>query len=522
MEMIRRTKPLSVAMLFSFAALAMILSGCACMDTSPATVSIARTSSPPPAGACPQISQKDGASIYAMVFPTGNLETGVVMLEKTSPVEVNIDQPFDYIISATNLTTCPLEDVVVKDKLPDGFVIKSATPEAKVGNDGWAVWQLGQIPGGETRNIKVKAAATREGTFMHCANVTYNQLLCMTVAAVSPKLELTKQAPAEVLFCDPIPVTLVVKNPGTGMAKGVTVNDTLPAGLKTTTGEQSVSFDVGMLAPGESQTLTYTAKADKVGEYGSTAKASSAGGLSAEAAAKTIVRQPVLVITKEASDKQYAGRNIAYTITVENKGDAVAKALMITDTVPAGTSFVSASNNGAEVGGTIAWSVGDLAPGKKIEVKAVLRADQIARVSNTATAAAECADGVKATATTEILGIAAILLEVIDIEDPIEVGDNETYVITATNQGSLPDTNIQIVCTLEDAQSYVSATGDTSGTAKGKVITFAPLKSLAPGAKATWRAIVKAEKVGDIRIKVSMTSDQLTRPVEETEATNQY
>ena len=33
---------------------------------------------------------------------------------------------------------------------------------------------------------------------------------------------------------------------------------------------------------------------------------------------------------------------------------------------------------------------------------------------------------------------------------------------------------------------------------------------------------VKAAKAGDIRFKVTMISDELTRPVEETEATNQY
>ncbi len=42
-------------------------------------------------------------------------------------------------------------------------------------------------------------------------------------------------------------------------------------------------------------------------------------------------------------------------------------------------------------------------------------------------------------------GIAAVMLEVIDIEDPIPVGDTATYLITATNQGSAPQTNMKVV-----------------------------------------------------------------------------
>jgi uncharacterized repeat protein (TIGR01451 family) len=135
---------------------------------------------------------------------------------------------------------------------------------------------------------------------------------------------------------------------------------------------------------------------------------------------------------------------------------------------------------------------------------------------------ADCAPQVDASATTDIMGIPAILLEVIDIEDPIAIGGVQTYVITATNQGSAPATNVKINCSLESAQEYVSGDGPTAVTGKGDTISCAPYPSLRPGAKATWRVKVKALKAGDIRFKAVMTSDQLSRPVEETEATTQY
>jgi len=57
---------------------------------------------------------------------------------------------------------------------------------------------------------------------------------------------------------------------------------------------------------------------------------------------------------------------------------------------------------------------------------------------------------------------------------------------------------------------------------EGSTITFAPLSTLAPKGKATWRVVVTAVKAGDSRFKTTMITNQLTRPVEETEATRVY
>ena len=69
---------------------------------------------------------------------------------------------------------------------------------------------------------------------------------------------------------------------------------------------------------------------------------------------------------------------------------------------------------------------------------------------------------------------------------------------------------------------YRSSSGDTVGSFSADTVTFRPLASLAPKAKATWRVVVEATDEGDHRFKVIMNSDQLTRTVEETESTNFY
>jgi uncharacterized repeat protein (TIGR01451 family) len=107
------------------------------------------------------------------------------------------------------------------------------------------------------------------------------------------------------------------------------------------------------------------------------------------------------------------------------------------------------------------------------------------------------------------------------------VGQNETYTIVVTNQGSADDTNIKIVCEIPPQMSFVSAGGATPGTAQGNTVTFAPLPRLGPKERATFKVVAKGintagNDTADVRFKTTMTTDQTTSPVEETESTHIY
>lgn len=471
---------------------------------------------------CATLSTDGSQTMVVQAFPTGDVNSSLILLETSAPAEVVINQPFICKFKATNLTDCDLEDVVVTDKLPANLEVMASDPKAVLKEGNLAEWALGQLGPKESKTITVKVQPKDASDITHCAKASAVTSMCSTVKVVSPKLQLTKSTPASVLLCDPIPVKLVVSNTGTGAIKNIQVTDTLPAGLVMADGKAASSFTVPALAAGESKVFVFDAKATKTGEFKNTATATADGDMKAEAASSVVVRQPVLVITKEGTKTQFAGRTIDYTITVTNTGDAAAQNLVVSDPVPAGTTFVKASAGGKVVEGKVVWNVASLEPNGKTTVTFTVNTATAGKIVNTAKAEATCAAPVSASAETVVKGIPAILLEVVDVTDPIEVGAQETYVIKVTNQGNAPDTNIKIVCTLEDSQSYVSSSGATAGTASGQVITFAPLASLAAKQVAEWKVEVKAAKAGDIRFTTQLTSDMLTRPVQETEATNQY
>jgi len=491
--------------------------GCQCVTAEPGEPAPAPAAIDP---GCPTI-PPPGAITAAKAFPTGDRATSVILIEKIAPGEVSAGQEFEYQLKATNVTRQQVENVVVTEQFLENYKFQSSDPKAQMAGN-TAKWALGSLGAGESKTITVKGAAQKVGQIASCAEVTYKTQLCFNVPVVEPALKLVKKAPAEVLLCDVIPLEFIVTNGGSGVARNVTVIDNLPAGLATLDGRTTLTYGPCDLAPGASRQYNETVKAAKTGKYNNKAVAKADGGLTSDASTVTVVTQPVLQIAKKARAAQFVGRPIGYEVTVGNKGDAIARNVVVTDTIPANTTFSKASDGGTFAAGRITWTIASLAPEASKTLQAQVTAAALGKAVNTVTANADCADPVNAQAATEIKGIPAILLEVIDLDDPIEVGGQTTYVITATNQGSLDATNVKIVVTLEADEDHVSNSGATTGSVAGKVLTFKPVPAIPPQQKATWRVIVKALKAGDTRFKVTMTSDQLKRPVEETESTNLY
>ena len=450
-------------------------------------------------------------------------ECGIVRLDKSVPREVALNKSFDYYIEITNLTEAMLTDIVVNEKISRGFEFTRSSPAARKDMDK-LVWEIKSLGPKANKRITVTGVATSaESLNLYTTVVTPTIPAYAPIRIVQPRLELARVVPDEALLCEAIPVVFVVTNSGTGTARDVKIVDTLALGLRTTDGQSKLVLDVGSLAEGQSRQFSAELRADKVGRYTGKAVATSSMGLRAESAeTTTIVSLPVLVIENKGPQKQYLGRKATYEITVANKSDIPAKNTIIEDTLPSGASSVEA-NEGAKLSGTkLIWELGTLAPNTIKNVRVSYIPTEAGMQTNTATASAYCSEAVTSSVQTLVSGISAVALEVVDVEDPVRVGSQTTYVISVTNQGSAAATNIRIACLLEGNVQYVSSAGATAGSIEGQMVKFYPLSSLEPQARAAWRVIVSAVKPGDVRFKAVMNVDQLTRPVEETESTNIY
>jgi uncharacterized repeat protein (TIGR01451 family) len=499
------------------------LAGCCCKKEQ------ARQMEEPPAATAPAVSENPCAAAAiaknAQSYPISNLG-GAIRLEKMLPEHVNINAPFEYRMNVTNLTDQELTNVVVSDYIPAELAIENSTPEMQKIKDGFVAWNLGKLEPKGSRTISMQATAKSTGSLSTCASVSYDCSACAKINVVEPKLELTKQAPSEILACDRIPLKYVIRNTGSGAACDITIEEKLQAGLQTAEGGKTISFKLESLAAGESKEFEAMVDATKPGTYSGKATASASNLVAVESGVtNTVVNKPVLAIESTAPSEQYLGRTLSYNITVKNTGNGMAENAVLVTSVPENVKFMSATEGGNFTHmspGKVTWNIGALAPNASKTVRMELSSDQPGEVSTTATANAKCAEAVTSSSQIKVAGIAAILLEVIDSPDPIEIGQNVTYTVKVTNQGSAADTAIRINCMLEKGMEYVTSDGPTKATVDGGKISFEALPSLAPKGNVEWKIIVKASDAGDMRFKATMNSEQLGRPVEETESTKFY
>ena len=463
-----------------------------------------------------------GEVMVEMAVPTGDMHTSMAHIEKTGPKEVLAGKEFRYNVVFTSLIGSEIVNPVITETLSPGFNVTGTIPEAAISANK-VVWSVGKVEACGSRTLTVIAVADTTGPIETCTEVSFKEpVICLAMSAVKPDLRVAKSAPSDAILCDTIDYTIVVTNVGTGVARNVQIRDALPAGMKSVDGQDIMTHAVGDLGPNQSQEMTFRAKVDKPGRYLNMATAVADEGISAKCGeVETMVRTPALLVTKSGPEVRFVGRPITYTITVTNTGDADARNTVVQEVMAATTQFVSASHDGRRSGEKVVWELGTLAPNQKKQVSVTVRPGVIGEISSVAYASAYCAAG-QAEARTQVKGVPAILLECIDVSDPIEVGANTTYVITVTNQGSAKETGIRVWCTIAPEQEFVSASGPTKETVEGRRVRFAPLSSLAPKERAVFRIVAKGVKTGDARFRMSLKTDQMATPVEESESTRVY
>jgi uncharacterized repeat protein (TIGR01451 family) len=217
-----------------------------------------------------------------------------------------------------------------------------------------------------------------------------------------------------------------------------------------------------------------------------------------------------------------AGRPIEVCLTVRNIGNTPEQKVIVSMPVPEGAAIARTTEGGVASGNAVSWELRDLAAGTGRPLCAFFSMRQPGRLSLNATAVGLRAAAVQTACSSTVLGIPAILLELVDVEDPVQVGGQVTYEIKVTNQGSASGTNIRIACTLPASEEFVSGDGVTTVRAQERVVTTDVLLELLPKAAATWRVVVKAVRADDARFRLQLTSDQFQQPIDEQESTELY
>lgn len=506
----------------------LVLAACCAEPEAPPPPRQAPPPPPPTPTACKWPTKASDANVAwsTMAYPTGDSRTSAVGVEKGMPREARANVPFDFWIVVTNITGNTLDHVTLTEEFGDHFNFQSANPPASSSSGKTVRWDCGTLAPCESKVITVKATAMQTGTVTSCSSVSYSSALCMGVPVVQPALLVTLEGPAQIGACDVAVYNIEVTNTGSGVAKNVNVKHHLPPGMAA----EAAEFVAGDMAPGQKKAFRVVANPKSTGAHIHKTSASGEGGLAHETTTiTTIVKKPVLTITRVAPEMRFLGREIEVKITVENTGDGDAVNTVIEDIIGPHGRFVSASDGGVATGNRVVWNLGTLAPRQKRTVNVTYLTTGINDHEGTTSVVAVCADPVKNLSKTVVRGIAGMLLEGRDDPDPIEVGKTTTYYMEVTNQGSAPLTQVEFWCTMDadNSMEMVSATGNTpggptTGTRNGMKITFPNIATIPPGQKATFQIVIRATRADQAQFLSETKSAEITRVLQKLETTHFY
>jgi uncharacterized repeat protein (TIGR01451 family) len=509
---------------------------------------------------------------------------------------VNLGQTITYTISVQNYGLLDATNVTVTDPVPAG------TDLGQINNGGSATgglitWTVPDVPAGTwnttTKTVTPGTAETVSFTVTVDPADANGQTILNTASASNvntPNCTTTDSTPAgecdtnttthtvnfpvvtaaktsnpgdgaTVAPGDTISYTITLTNAGLADATNVVVTDNVPAGttlssignsgtvngtqlswtvpvVKANNGTATVSFVVTVNAADvNGQQIPNVASFTNVNTPG----CSNSPTCTTNTVTQT-VEFPILSATKSSSPADGStvtpGTQITYTINLANAGGAAATNVAVTDSVPAGTTFVSATGGGTldKSTGTITWTVPTVAAnqgtasvsftvtvdsadtnGTVIPNVAYFTDNHTPNCATTSTTPSGDCDTNTVKETVEFPIISATKSQSPADGSPVSRGDSITYTVSVVNSGLVDATDVTVTDAVPAGSTFVSAAnGGTFDKSTNTITWTVPTvpagtlgsdgKTVTPGAAQTVSFTVKVDSTDVNQQKILNTA----------------
>lgn len=445
--------------------------------------------------------------------------------KEANSATVTLGENITYSIRVSNTGNTFATAITITDVLPAGTSFVSAN-FGGLHQNGVVTWNIGIISPGQTLTLTL--VVNVNDTLPAGTQITNTAVVAslsdpetpltsnpsvVEVEEPVPNILITKRAAStEVIAGSDLVYTITVLNTGTAAATSVVVTDDLPIGTTFVAANAGgvhnagiVTWELGTLNPGQSQTLSVTVNVSSDSDPGTIIR--NVAFVESPDIPEPIESEPdpaneVVVeveadlrITKiAATDSIRSNTQLTYIINVSNVGSSDAQQVRVTDQLPANTTFVFADNGGVHSSGTVTWEIPTLAAGASIDLELIVLVGQVNdgdQIRNVAVVTSPTDPNGPKESEPEIVIIDNRAPELTIIKTTqattAVAGENFTYTIIVSNTGSAPARDIVVTDELPEGLTFIAA--DNGGTHSAGIVTW-KIPTLAIGQSLTLSLVV--------------------------------
>ncbi|HVS35579.1 MAG TPA: hypothetical protein VMS17_08355 [Gemmataceae bacterium] len=294
-------------------------------------------------------------------------------IDQKMPDAIEPGAPFLVEITVRNSGSANAEGVTVSDQLPAGYELLGVAPTPERTADG-LIWHIGRLAPANQATLRLRLAskpgeATTPPRNSVDATFEGRASSVRAVPVAGPALALDVVAPDTVFLGQPVAFRIAVCNKGGVAAHDILLRAVMADGLTNPKGSD-LEADIGILAPGESRTVTLSATALRPGALRSSFSVQAPGIGPVQRDALLHAEDDRLSVTASGPAMLRPEFTGLFGVTAANDGPTPAHQVVVTATLPDGLAFVRGTDNATYDGAThtIRWNVGDLQPGERREL----------------------------------------------------------------------------------------------------------------------------------------------------------
>jgi uncharacterized repeat protein (TIGR01451 family)/gliding motility-associated-like protein len=416
------------------------------------------------------VNNSDSAFAYV------ELRADLAIVKSTASASIVAGQNITYTINVQNNGPSDAMDVVVTDMLPSNLVFVSAN--SLTGTWSGQQWTIGTLLNGASAQLqlvaRVNSSVTQGSQVVNTATVTSsvtdhfpdnNSSTVTTLVTNQSAIRVTKTGSPDLVYAgENITYEIIVYNDGPSDAYNLVLADALPAEVNfvsATSGGvlsgRTVSWAIPTMTSGSQQTFTLVVSTHDDLATGTiirnvaTIRQPQKPDVDSNEEEIPVESNSQLSITKSVDmSTVYAGGIIKYYIDIVNQGPSVANNVVVVDTIPQGTTFVQAINNGLLHTGYVVWNFSSLQVNEMQRLILYVRADSNLDSGTVIRNVAYLRSGnhpdpeISNPVDVNIITSADIVISKSGSPKPVIAGNTINYTITVKNNGPSDARNVTV------------------------------------------------------------------------------